>query len=172
MKYIPEGCFTEESAKDFVNKNLENNAEKFPVVLADEGKLIGHMVFHKYFGDHTYEIGWVFNPKFQGKGYASEAALGILKHGFEEMKLHRIIATCQPEHPILSSYGENRNEKRRVFQEMHTECRFSNYNCFLSGGAAQYEIDLSLLCKREGGRCHGRPKENINAMAAALLEAG
>ncbi|MEH7153934.1 GNAT family N-acetyltransferase, partial [Bacillus thuringiensis] len=51
-----------------------------------------HIVFHKYFGEHTYEIGWVFNPKYFNKGYASEAAKATLKYGFKEMKLHRIIA--------------------------------------------------------------------------------
>jgi len=97
MAYIPGGCLSEEAAKELVNENLAANAEKFPVLLKAEGVLIGHIIFHKYFGEHTYEIGWVFNPKYQSKGYASEAVYGILKHGFEGMNLHRIIATCQPE---------------------------------------------------------------------------
>ncbi|HFJ9328358.1 TPA: GNAT family N-acetyltransferase [Bacillus paranthracis] len=97
MKYIPEGVFTEEDARNFVNRNMGENAENFPVILVDENILIGHIVFHKYFGEHTYEIGWVFNPKYFNKGYASEAAQATLKYGFKEMKLHRIIATCQPQ---------------------------------------------------------------------------
>ncbi|MBM7713249.1 RimJ/RimL family protein N-acetyltransferase [Bacillus thermophilus] len=97
MKYIPEGVFTEKDAKEFVSKNTGDDAEKFPVVLIAEDIVIGHIVFHKYFGEHTYEIGWVFNPKYQNRGYASEAAKAILEYGFKEMNLHRIIATCQPE---------------------------------------------------------------------------
>ncbi|PFV48949.1 GNAT family N-acetyltransferase [Bacillus cereus] len=97
MKYIPEGFFTEEDTRNFVNKNMGENAKNFPVILIGENILIGHIVFHKYFGEHTYEIGWVFNPKYFNKGYASEAAQATLKYGFKEMKLHRIIATCQPE---------------------------------------------------------------------------
>ncbi|MGM2767667.1 MULTISPECIES: GNAT family N-acetyltransferase [unclassified Bacillus (in: firmicutes)] len=103
MKYIPEGVFTEEDARNFVNRNMGENAENFPVILVDENILIGHIVFHKYFGEHTYEIGWVFNPKYFNKGYASEAAQATLKYGFKEMKLHRIIATCQPQN--IPSYG-------------------------------------------------------------------
>ncbi|PFF17917.1 GNAT family N-acetyltransferase [Bacillus anthracis] len=102
MKYIPEGVFTEEDTRNFVNKNMGENAKNFPVILIDENILIGHIVFHKYFGEHTYEIGWVFNSKYFNKGYASEAAQATLKYGFKEMKLHRIIATCQPEN--TSSY--------------------------------------------------------------------
>jgi ribosomal-protein-alanine N-acetyltransferase len=112
MKYIPEGLFNEDDAKQFISKNSGDGAEKFPVVLTEEDKLIGHMVFHKYFGEHTYEIGWVFNPDYQNKGYCSEAARALLKYGFEDMKLHRIIATCQPEnHPsyrVMEKIGMRR----------------------------------------------------------------
>ncbi|TKI02009.1 GNAT family N-acetyltransferase, partial [Bacillus wiedmannii] len=51
MKYIPEGVFTEEDTRNFVNKNMGENAENFPVILVDENILIGHIVFHKYFGE-------------------------------------------------------------------------------------------------------------------------
>ena len=78
MKYIPGGVFTEEDAKAFVNKNKGDNAEKFPVILIDEDFLIGHIVFYKYFGEHTYEIGWVFNRNYQNKGYASEGIKPLL----------------------------------------------------------------------------------------------
>lgn len=93
MKYIPEGVFSEEDAKKFVIENSGEHAEKYPVLLKDEKTVIGHIAFFKYFGDHTYEIGWVFHPAYQGKGYASEAASAVLAFGFNEMKLHRIIAT-------------------------------------------------------------------------------
>lgn len=99
MKYIPGGAFTKEAAKNFVAINMGDHAKNYPVVLLEEQAVIGHIVFHKVFGEHTYEIGWVFNPKYYNKGYASEAALAVLKYGFGELKLHRIIATCQPENP-------------------------------------------------------------------------
>ncbi|MGE7941954.1 GNAT family N-acetyltransferase [Lysinibacillus xylanilyticus] len=97
MKYIPEGVFNEENAKNFVLENSGQKAKHFPVILLNENIVIGHMVFHQYFGDHTYEIGWVLNPNYYNNGYASEAARAVLDYGFKEMKLHRIIATCQPE---------------------------------------------------------------------------
>ncbi|MGA3601909.1 GNAT family N-acetyltransferase [Lysinibacillus agricola] len=97
MKYIPEGVFNEEEARKFVSENSGDKAKHFPVILLNENIVIGHMVFHQYFGDHTYEIGWVLNPNYYNNGYASEAARAVLDYGFKEMKLHRIIATCQPE---------------------------------------------------------------------------
>ncbi|UZD74666.1 GNAT family N-acetyltransferase [Bacillus siamensis] len=112
MKYIPEGVFSEEDAKKFVIENSGEHAEKYPVLLKDEKTVIGHIAFFKYFGGHTYEIGWVFHPAYQGKGYASEAASAVLAFGFNEMKLHRIIATCQPEntasHRVMEKIGMRR----------------------------------------------------------------
>jgi RimJ/RimL family protein N-acetyltransferase len=46
---------------------------------------------------HTWEIGYVFNPKYCGKGYATEACRRILQHAFEELNAHRIVAECNPE---------------------------------------------------------------------------
>ncbi len=115
MKYIPEGVHSVEDAKEFVNQNRGVHAEHFPVVEIDTHTLIGHMVFHKYFGDHTYEIGWVFNPSYQQKGYATEAAKGVLDYGFNTLGLHRIIATCQPENVPSYRVMEKAGMRREGF---------------------------------------------------------
>jgi RimJ/RimL family protein N-acetyltransferase len=99
MAFIPEGVMTVEQAQAFVNIHQGGEAEMWPVVLREEGQLIGHMVFHPWFAPRTYEIGWVFHSGYQGRGYATEAALALLDYGFRELGLHRIIATCQPENP-------------------------------------------------------------------------
>lgn len=102
MKYMPEGLLSKEETQNCMKQNMGKSAEKFPVILVNTNTLIGHVEFFKYFGNHTYEIGWVFNPKYHNKGYASEAAFAMLKYGFEELQLHRVVATCQPEN--VSSY--------------------------------------------------------------------
>jgi len=38
------------------------------------------------------EIGWRYVPEAWGQGLASEAALALLAHGFDEMRLDRIVA--------------------------------------------------------------------------------
>lgn len=94
MTYLPEDVFDLETTHGFIAEQ-SRKPEKYAVTCGE--KLVGHIVFHPYFGDHTYEIGWVFHPDHQGKGYASEAASAVLEHGFGALALHRIIATCQPE---------------------------------------------------------------------------
>jgi ribosomal-protein-alanine N-acetyltransferase len=97
MLYIPEGSFTPEQAKAFVADNIGEQARAVAVLLKRVDMLLGHMVFHPWFAPQTYEIGWVFNRAYHGHGYATEAAMALLRYGFETLHLHRIIATAQPE---------------------------------------------------------------------------
>ncbi len=62
-------------------------------VLADTGRLIGDVVLFWHSSHHRGgEIGYVFNPDFAGRGYATEAASAVLRLGFEDLGLHRIVA--------------------------------------------------------------------------------
>ncbi|RYE83679.1 MAG: N-acetyltransferase [Hyphomicrobiales bacterium] len=40
------------------------------------------------------ELGYIINPDCHGQGYATEAAMGLLRVGFEIAGLHRIYARC------------------------------------------------------------------------------
>ncbi|MEP6598957.1 MAG: GNAT family N-acetyltransferase [Actinomycetota bacterium] len=63
------------------------------VELAGSGELLGDVVLFWHSREHSGgEIGYVLNPEFGGKGYATEAVRGVLQLGFDELGLHRIIA--------------------------------------------------------------------------------
>jgi RimJ/RimL family protein N-acetyltransferase len=40
------------------------------------------------------EVGYVLNPEFQGRGFATEAAREMLRIGFDVLGLHRMFARC------------------------------------------------------------------------------
>ncbi|KKB10376.1 GNAT family N-acetyltransferase [Devosia chinhatensis] len=40
------------------------------------------------------EMGWIFHPDHQGRGYASEASMRLLDLAFGEADLHRVYARC------------------------------------------------------------------------------
>lgn len=40
------------------------------------------------------ELGWVLDPAYGGKGYATEAVLGLIRVCFEELRLRRVVANC------------------------------------------------------------------------------
>lgn len=57
------------------------------------GQLAGDTVLFWRSREHAGgEIGYVFNPSLGGCGYATEAVTMMLRLGFEELGLHRIIA--------------------------------------------------------------------------------
>ena len=40
------------------------------------------------------ELGWVLDPTHTGQGYATEAVTELLRHSFEDLRVHRVIASC------------------------------------------------------------------------------
>jgi [ribosomal protein S5]-alanine N-acetyltransferase len=97
MAYLPGGPLTAAQARAFVAANVGEQARACAVILKADGRLIGHLLFHPWFAPRTYEVGWVLHPRQHGRGYATEAAMAVLQHGFEVLRLYRVIATCQPE---------------------------------------------------------------------------
>ena len=62
------------------------------VVLKESGVLIGHVNLELVSREHRQgEIGYVLHPDHQGRGYATEAAARMLRLGFDELDLHRIV---------------------------------------------------------------------------------
>jgi RimJ/RimL family protein N-acetyltransferase len=57
------------------------------------GELAGDVILFWHSQEHAGgEIGYVLDPSFSGRGYATEAAALMLRLGFGELGLHRIIA--------------------------------------------------------------------------------
>ncbi|MFD8498680.1 GNAT family N-acetyltransferase [Amycolatopsis sp. NPDC059657] len=65
------------------------------VELASTGELIGDLNLEYISAEHRQgEIGYVFHPDHHGKGLAAEAVTELLRLGFEELGLHRIVGSC------------------------------------------------------------------------------
>ena len=63
------------------------------VIEKESGRMIGTCGFTRFDPSHNgAEIGYVLNPDFHGKGYATEAAERVVEYGFSELGLHRIEA--------------------------------------------------------------------------------
>ncbi len=70
----------------------EGQGLSLAVVLRETGALLGDVSMTLRSREHrTGEVGYVFHPDCGGKGYATEAAEVMLRLGFEEAGLHRII---------------------------------------------------------------------------------
>ena len=61
--------------------------------VSQTGELAGDIILFWHSEEHAGgEIGYVFNPSLGGRGYATEAVSMMLRLGFEELGMHRIIA--------------------------------------------------------------------------------
>lgn len=64
-------------------------------VLRETGEVVGDAALLYLSEAHrTGEVGFILKPAFQGRGLATEMAAEMLRLGFEEMGLHRIIGRC------------------------------------------------------------------------------
>ena len=72
----------------------------FGFVRKDTDDLIGCGSIGPHNGDRErWGFGYNLRKDQWGNGYATEAAKAMLQYAFDEKKLHRVIATCQPQNP-------------------------------------------------------------------------
>ena len=96
--FEPGAPITLDEAKEMAVQRSTSN-DFLGVVLKETGKMVGHLYFKglEPVERRTWELGYIFNPKYYGKGYASEAANAITLHAFVNLKAHRIMARCNPQ---------------------------------------------------------------------------
>lgn len=95
MRYFVEGTYSKEKVKEIINRNRKET-HHYTVSLKSSKRMIGKISFNPWFEQKTIEIGWIFFKTAEGNGYCTEAAKAIIKHAFEEEKVHRVVATCDP----------------------------------------------------------------------------
>lgn len=83
----PEGMAEQWIAKHQADYE-ENRIHHFAI---DDGELAGAIGLVMK-GDGIAEIGYWVGVPFWGRGYASEAAVEVIRYGFDECNLHRIFA--------------------------------------------------------------------------------
>jgi RimJ/RimL family protein N-acetyltransferase len=79
------------------DRSLEHPGQVLTLAVVEQasGRVIGEMMLRWLEGDHEQgEIGFAFNPEFQGQGLAYEASVAVLALGFDGLQLHRIIGRC------------------------------------------------------------------------------
>ena len=122
IKYEPYDTFTEEESRhEAVKRSM--NEDFLAVCLRETDKVIGNLYFSKEEFD-TWEVGYVFNTLYQGKGFATEGARALLQEAFEQMGVRRVIARCNPENEaswhLLERLGMRR--EGHLLQNIYFRC--------------------------------------------------
>jgi RimJ/RimL family protein N-acetyltransferase len=102
VRYVPYPPLTRDEADERLRTiatmtAIDDEAQnlRFAVVLPETDELIGDVSMWSSPSDrHQAEIGYVFNARFQGHGFATEAVTELLRIGFAEAGLHRITANA------------------------------------------------------------------------------
>jgi RimJ/RimL family protein N-acetyltransferase len=91
------------------------------VVLREAGVVVGEVSLLWLSRRHRQgEVGFVFHPRFQGRGLATEAAEVVLRLGFEGLGLHRVIGRCDALN-VASARLMERLGMRREAHLVHNE---------------------------------------------------
>lgn len=88
---------THKFVSDMIQQAKESPRFKFDfaVCLKDSGLLIGGCgVRRESELSQVANLGWAVTPKFQNKGFATEAAKALIEFGFQKLGLSVIYATC------------------------------------------------------------------------------
>lgn len=93
----------------------EGDCLSLAVVGRDSGVLIGQVeLVWRSERDRQGEIGYVLSPRYQGAGYATEAALEVLRLGFDGLRLHRIFGRCSADNTGSAALLERLGMRREA----------------------------------------------------------
>ncbi len=84
-----------ERLKPMTGIDEESDSLRLAAVLREGGALVGDYSLRLDSREHRQgEIGFITHPAHQGRGYATEGSLVLLRLGFEVLGLHRIFGSC------------------------------------------------------------------------------
>lgn len=141
-------CFLSEKLNTFEDavadaKLRSGDESQFAVCLKENDTVIGNLFAAKEEPD-TYGVGWHFNGKYEGQGYASESAIAFLNFLFHAKNARRIYA-----------YVEDDNIRSQKLCErlgMRREACFIEFVSFIQSpdGTPKYENTLEYaILKKE-----------------------
>ncbi|GAA0473093.1 GNAT family protein [Streptomyces stramineus] len=85
------------------------------VVEPGAGTVVGQVELVLLSAEHRQgELGCVFHPSYQGKGFATEAAFAVLRLGFDALGLHRVIGRCHADNTASTGLLERLGMRREA----------------------------------------------------------
>ncbi|MEU6268041.1 GNAT family N-acetyltransferase [Saccharopolyspora shandongensis] len=102
----------------------EGDCLSLAVVSPELDAVVGQveLVWHSE-ANRQAEVGYIFNPDYQGKGLATEAAREVLRLGFEDLGLHRIIGRCNALNAASARLMERLGMRREAHFRQNTQVK-------------------------------------------------
>jgi ribosomal-protein-alanine N-acetyltransferase len=129
LRYYPWTQRTAEDVQAFVQRFIDWQDEQprtrfqLALVLRAAGQLIGSCGIRKETATaQQADLGYEIAPSHWGHGYATEAARAVLAFGFQNLRLHRVWASCVAENTasaqVLEKLGIQREGRLREHRWM------------------------------------------------------
>jgi RimJ/RimL family protein N-acetyltransferase len=101
--YLYQGPLSEKETRNRLERNMALSAwvaegDWFSAAAVERasGVTVGDMACHWVSErDRTAEIGFVFDPRHQGRGFATEAARSLINWAFNEAGFHRVLGRTE-----------------------------------------------------------------------------
>jgi len=106
VRYMAWGPNSEAQTRGFLASHVTPGKD-FAVVLKGTGRVVGSCGIYPDDQMDTGSLGWILHMDHWKRGYGTELAAELVRYGFEDLKLRRIVATC-----IAANYGSLRVMER------------------------------------------------------------
>jgi ribosomal-protein-alanine N-acetyltransferase len=143
-RYDTWGPNTEADSHAFIARCVEQAARvpvlrhDFAIELKTATRVIGGCsIKREAASDDHASVGYAIHPDFQGRGFATEATLGLIEFGFRSLGLERIVAQCDTRNRASSRVMEKAGMTRVGTHLNHREIRGRLAHSF------EYGIDRS-----------------------------
>lgn len=120
VEHLPWGVMDRAAAEAHLERRLSQTAitgDHTAIVLAatipPDDRMIGEFMLRlESERNRSGEVGWTLHPDVQGRGYGLEAAREMLRLGFENLGMHRIMAAADPRNEASTRLMERLGMRR------------------------------------------------------------
>ena len=118
VMYAWEYTFSNEDVEDWINKNIQKyeqyNMGYFLLQDKSTGIIVGQAAItpDTINGESHLEIGYILKHKFQGMGYATEAARGLIEYASKYLSVSQVIFEIRPENVASIKVAERLGAKQ------------------------------------------------------------
>lgn len=100
----------------FEDNRIKNEGINWGITLKDNSRLLGNICFwNMQLVNERSEIGYLLHADFHRMGIMHEAMCAVLNYGFNELKLHSVEATVNPENTASIKLLEKNNFVREAY---------------------------------------------------------
>lgn len=134
MRFIPGGVWSRERTAEIIERMASLERQRgfgfYPILLKSDGRILGHCGLGSLEQGAEIELAYVLDSTHWQRGYATEAASAMIRHGFRLGVAPRIVAVAFPENlksiAVMQRIGMSRVGRARHFGAMLEKYEIEN----------------------------------------------